>query len=365
MTRRSPEELLRELGRAPIPVEDEEVVSERRQRVVSRIATSLRKGPGEARARRWRRALGWAAVAATLLALIGAGMRARHVSGPALGVASLRTSSSPVMLSQGGKTEVATPNSVRALGLGDGVSTLADSHAEISLASGAEVSIRPSTRIELAEADARAEVVFVALGEIAVRVPRLGPERSFSVKTPDARLVVHGTQFVVRVEAVASGTFTRVEVTEGKVSVERGAERAMLERGDAWPSQKLTSAKPAKPDAPKNVSATTETPASKPSSRLAKAPTPSDLAEQNRLFAAATSARRRGDDRAAVSALTQLINRYPKSVLVPEARVERFRALKRLGRDAEAEGEARKYLVEQRDGAARDEARGVALEPKP
>jgi hypothetical protein len=72
-------------------------------------------------------------------------------------------------------------------------------------------------------------------------------------------------------------------------------------------------------------------------------------------------AKQRGDDDRVVRELDVLMQRYSDSPLAPDARVERFRALKRLGRTAEAARSARRYLAEQPDGFAREEARDVAL----
>ena len=44
--------------------------------------------------------------------------------------------------------------------------------------------------------------------------------------------------------------------------------------------------------------------------------------------------------------------------------MERFRTLKHMGDNQEAAREARRYLLEQRNGAAQDEARDVALGKK-
>jgi hypothetical protein len=44
------------------------------------------------------------------------------------------------------------------------------------------------------------------------------------------------------------------------------------------------------------------------------------------------------------------------------AQVERFRALKSAGQETRASTEARRYLAEHPDGAARSEARDLALE---
>lgn len=91
-------------------------------------------------------------------------------------------------------------------------------------------------------------------------------------------------------------------------------------------------------------------------------PSPADdpeLAMQNRLFADAMNARARGDLAGAVRLLDRLLRRYPASVLGEDARVERFRALARLG-DARAAGAARGYLAAYPGGFARGEARQVA-----
>ncbi len=58
----------------------------------------------------------------------------------------------------------------------------------------------------------------------------------------------------------------------------------------------------------------------------------STLAAENRLYSRALAARDRGDDRAVVATLDELIRRYPGSTLVPAARLERSRAAERLKR---------------------------------
>jgi outer membrane protein assembly factor BamD (BamD/ComL family) len=105
--------------------------------------------------------------------------------------------------------------------------------------------------------------------------------------------------------------------------------------------------------------------------RAAHVPKPKDaaladastLAEQNLLFRRAVDARNEGEDERAVKHFDALLGKYPKSALAQEARVERFRALKRLGRNREAAREARRYLMDHTNGFAKDEARGLALTP--
>ena len=89
----------------------------------------------------------------------------------------------------------------------------------------------------------------------------------------------------------------------------------------------------------------------------------STLEHENGLFRLAIDARNNGDDASAVRRFDQLLATYPKSALAQEAKVERFRALKRMGRSRDAAREARRYLIEHGNGFAEDEARDVALTP--
>lgn len=89
---------------------------------------------------------------------------------------------------------------------------------------------------------------------------------------------------------------------------------------------------------------------------------PSDLAEQNRLFAGAMRARENGDDHGSARLLDEFIRTYPASPLLQEAYVSRFRALQSAGDRAEAALAARRYLFAWPNGYATQEAREVARE---
>ena len=82
-----------------------------------------------------------------------------------------------------------------------------------------------------------------------------------------------------------------------------------------------------------------------------------NLAQANALLASALDASRRGNDTLALARLDELLRRYPDSPVADNARVERFRTLRRLGRAEEASRAATKYLKGDPDGFARDEAR--------
>jgi hypothetical protein len=85
------------------------------------------------------------------------------------------------------------------------------------------------------------------------------------------------------------------------------------------------------------------------------------LAEEISLYRSALSARNAGDDARAVERLAAFAVKYPRSTLRQEASVEHFRALRRLGRTAEAARAAARYLSAYPAGFARAEASELAL----
>ncbi|MCC6898834.1 MAG: FecR domain-containing protein [Polyangiaceae bacterium] len=372
--RSSTPDVLRDWARAPIPLDDGGGADERRARVVSQMARTIRESHvARQQAERRGRAL-WMIAAAAVVALAIGGLW-RGFGNRSAGVgASVRPASAGVLVARGAESRAARSGADEPLEAGDVLSTVAEAQATLRLASGAQVGVEPSSRVTLTAVGAGAEQIDLGVGEVSVRVPALGERGSFRVHTPDARVVVHGTAFVVRVTSrEGGGTDTSVTVSEGKVSVEHGGATLFLTAGQSWSSKPreqaahpapVISAEPAPPAAPNPGPRKAADLAPAPSAPVATAATDrSALAEQNRLFAAAATARKSGDDRAALGHLNQLLARFPQSPLAPEARVERFRTLKRLGQHAEAAREARRYLLDHQGGAARDEARGVALEP--
>ena len=306
-----------------------------------------------------------------------------------------------------------------ALGVGDRV-TRALAGASISMPSGAHAELRAAPRASVIATDEH--TLKVGVGTLEVRVvPQAAPNR-FTVVTPDARVSVRGTVFAVAVtDDVKPRIKTRVSVTEGVVSVEHDGRTWLVGAGQSWPetaplersAERPAAGAPAPapslsvpperiarksgtaretldmPPADESIGAAAlvggrrlaadapalvggrrlaaDAPALVGGRRLAAdAPAPSSattsaLPEQNRLFAAAMAAKGEGRDGDTVRLLGELLGRYPGSPLAQEARVERFRALSRLGRSDEAAREARRYLAEYPGGFARDEARGVAL----
>lgn len=91
----------------------------------------------------------------------------------------------------------------------------------------------------------------------------------------------------------------------------------------------------------------------------------SELELVNQLFAEAKQARREQRDADALALLQRLLTQHPGSVLAHEASVERFRALARLGRMAEAQRYATSYLARYPNGFAADEARRLTGAKEP
>jgi hypothetical protein len=195
-------------------------------------------------------------------------------------------------------------------------------------------------------------------GHVAIDIPADAPPRHLVVTTPHADIVVVGTVLDVSVMQEDQEKVTEVSVQRGHVDVVRqGRTIASLSAGESWSSRRV---------APVGGSATetdetADTPEKATPRLAAKQAEASTLREQNRLYRAALDARNAGRDEQAVALLSQLLTQYPTTPLAQEAKVERLRALRRLGRSEEASQAARRYLAEHGDGFARDEARDAAL----
>jgi hypothetical protein len=241
--------------------------------------------------------------------------------------------------------------------------------ARLALPRGVRVGLASATRTTLLVAAEGEQRLALQAGSLSVSVPKPGGPETFAITTPNAEVVVHGTEFTTSVDFLPDGTpRTAVVVTRGAVLVVHQGVRALVRAGSSWSSDALPSVPPASTvngdgvgagdtsahlghDGAREAALRTGEPASK-----------SELAEQNRLFRLALDARAAHDDAAVVRHLDELLTRFSSTTLAQEARLARFRALKRLGRDREAAREARRYLSTYPDAPARDEARDVLLE---
>jgi hypothetical protein len=170
----------------------------------------------------------------------------------------------------------------------------------------------------------RSEVTLTR-GSLDCDVPKLPAGEQFVVVTPDARVIVHGTSFSVKVVEVARGSSTCVRVREGRVAVQRGAEELWLGAGE---SSGCEQAQAKKADAPHEPAAAE--PAALPRELPSRAPVVNKsrerllasgtLAKETELLQAALSAERKRDFPGARNRLELLLARYPESPLGPEAR---------------------------------------------
>jgi TolA-binding protein len=214
-------------------------------------------------------------------------------------------------------------------------------------------------------------------GYVYVDVPKLRPGHFFGIRTPDTQVTVHGTSFSVEVSEPRFGSVsTSVSVTDGVVTVQRAGEpEIFLTAGTRWVSTVAAASASTAPSASAEIHAAPTVP--RASLDVSRAKTPvvgpdahsgssvgqTRLAEQNRLFADAMTARDRGDDAVAIQMLEGFIRQFPACPLTEDAHVELFRAFVHRGDRGEAARIARQYLAVYSDGFARDEARVLALEP--
>jgi hypothetical protein len=382
---RSPgERALASLREQPLPDPSELSRGAGRRRMVARLE-GQRTRLLEAEARRATRArwaaatMGVAAAAALALALGSSPWRAGHASSiaaptPPTELARLVAGRGAVDLVRARRANQVSDDTLLT---GDQLRTRADGAATVRLGLGAVARLGASTEIELLSPGPPArqsEALRLVTGSVELTVPKQPPGASFSVSAPLAKVIVLGTEF--KVTASAHGP-TRVEVKEGRVLVEHGSGSTFLSAGAAWssatPFEPVASATPSQTSSPPLPEPAPSSSPLTPPARSSRSPlvpsgtaaATSNLAEQNSLLMNALSARREGNDGTALRELDTLLERFPDSALSEDATVERFRALKRLGRIDDARRAARQYLALHPSGFAADEARALALVSAP
>lgn len=340
---------LRALAELPVPEASPHVEALQRRKIIERLERLQVEGSRAAPPKRlWRHAIpirrGMAAIALAAVAAAAAVLVTRAPESSTEPAAHL--AQPPATLAP----------AERPLATGSEVKTEVGSTVQLKTTLGAKISVAGSSELRLAgsEASGTIERVDLALGSIRVKVPKLGAKRQFRVSTPDTLVIVHGTEFSVSVRKDADGrTNTVVEVTSGRVEVRKQRAVEFLNAGAAWSSRASTATPEPKPD-PESKPASTTSP---PSVATPAAAPRGTLAQANALLASALEASRQGNDTLALTRLDELLRRYPDSPVADNARVERFRTLRRLGRDQDAARAASKYLKGDPDGFARDEAR--------
>ncbi|HEY2511498.1 MAG TPA: FecR domain-containing protein [Polyangiaceae bacterium] len=371
---------LRELAEEEIPAEDAATIERRKRRVVEATTRAIaREAKKRALRQRWERIAGGVAAAAAVMAGVGiwrARAHAPEAGGHPAPVALGEPLVGALHRTHDG-ADLPTGVAQSPLGAGDEVTTDPKGRAQVVLTDGVAMTLESNTRLRLPDAPidgtlAAREVVGLRSGAVSVHVPPMPPGHTFSVKTADAEITVHGTAFTVEVAtpdgASPSGEgatpATRVRVSTGVVSVASGGHESFLTAGMEWSSPAESKVLP-----PARVAALPPPPAESAGAPKAAPhpprrddPTPrSRLGEENQLLSSAIAASRSGDYAGAVATLNDLLRRFPSTTLAQEAHVERFRALAHAGDSAAAAREARQYLALYPDGFAREEAKALAV----
>ena len=300
--------------------------------------------------------VGWGVAAAAAAVLLAVGWRSlRSGEGPATpgapggvarGAARAETKMAVADV-EGPGAAIEAPDGARPANLGDRIAAGASvrvpgaGHLLLALDTGTRLRVGASSRVRLTALGStqRFDVESGTLEADVAKVPMGG---RFIVATGDAEVEVKGTRFEVAVVATPSACApfarTQVMVQEGVVVVRFAGGEARLPAGAVWP------ACPPPPPAAAVHTAHNRTrppraaaPTPDRAGPTAAPPDPSTLAEQNDLFAAALSARRRGDVDEAIHWLDRLIARYPKGQLIDSARSERQRLIEVRGERAPSE----------------------------
>ena len=315
----------------PVSVDSERAAA-RRERVIASIEREVSSlGALKAKRGQKRAALAAFALAATVaLGVSGLRLLDRHAPGP-------RPEATLTFVGSVGDTLAQGSQSARSLHAGEAlatdpgeIQTAEAGSAELVSSTGLGLRLGAATRVALSGLlgpDAKNQVLLQE-GLLTCSVPHLQEGQRFSVQTPDARVVVHGTVFSVHVDpARAPGQRTCVEVTDGVVIVHHAGAETALNAGDSWgcAASAAASATSAPVDAehPSEALPAPSAPGAKLSPRVVEHGT---LTDERRLFQRALTADRLGQHDQAQTLLNQLLTKYPSSPLAAEAR----RALSRI-----------------------------------
>lgn len=383
---KEPEALVRELSEERVPPEDPSVLAARRERMIAGIGRTIREAAvdRDRRARRRKVLFVGLSLAAAAALVLGVSFRTLHPTKPvALAapvaqptrVAEVQSLTGTLVVTHGGHARVVDRNELPTLVGGDELETAADGEATLQTER-SRIQVQPATQVSVLSPSMVEERIRLALGRLDLKVSKQPHSpRSVVVETPDAEVVVRGTEFTVAVGSENDVTVTRVRVTEGAVWVLHQGERELLSVGEEWASNgerkgKALVGRDSPEPAPVAIESVPRAPRSvrkgavNAAASRAQAVTASSLREQNRMYQVALDARNRGDDRKALDLFAALIATYPDGHYAELAQVERMRALKRMGDRVSAAAEARRYLSDHGHEFARDEARGIVLGDK-
>jgi len=392
-----------------------------RSRAIAAVSSAL--AARQARRRRVRGGIVVLSLAASALLAFGAvrAISRSSASAPLAVSSAVPTASAglaridPIATPLVGDVRVQTGATVRTiaegtpLAVGDHVIADRTARASVTLVTGTRLALEGTSDLAMTEADPALTIFTLMHGAVRADVAKLKAGARFLVRTTDAEVEVRGTSF--RVAVVPPGapcagsnaaSTTRVEVTEGVVTVRSGSEEVALHPGQSWPEgcasgvgmpapsadvKMNAAASPAPADSfherasrekalrekPRNHPIRSAVPANPDVSNPAiinPAVTPeqeraiSDLAAQNDLFSKAMHEKQSGSANAAVATLERFIATYPASPLAESAVAERMKILA-TSDPARARTAAREYLARYPRGFARGDAEKILATTTP
>lgn len=315
------DKLLAELTHGPISLSSAAELSARRARLLPRLREQVKQVPATRLQNKRRRRLvagGWAAsAAAVVLAAVGASQLFATAEDAQL---VLQPRGNAVeLIDQGEYRAVSEPASISASGRLE-----TKEGAALTTANGVLLELAGQTSVGLDQLNQRSGWrLQLRRGHVACEVPKLGEQKTFSVVTNDAEVIVHGTRFTVTSDA----TSTCVRVAEGRVEVRTNTSATFLTPGQHWGCDAANPEHAAVAPTSEPASAVVGTGKSTQARRAATKPgagatvaTSSTLALETELAGRALAAERRGEFAAAKGLYTRLLEQYPSSPMAPEAR---------------------------------------------
>ncbi|HEX9296570.1 MAG TPA: FecR domain-containing protein [Polyangiaceae bacterium] len=324
------EDLLAPL-REPSPERSGRCSAVDRDRIVARMSAVAKSLPLE-RARR-RRNFAIAAIAAAFAVTLGAAALRVFPDRP-LGVTVVAGEVRLV----GPATRGLAPGETARLSAEGDLTTSAHAEARLLTENGIDIEMFENTRLGLADLQPRSDTLHIDAGAVRCHVPRLAPKQTFSVVTPDAQVVVHGTVFRVDVRHEGTASRTSVRVEEGEVVVRHATGEVTLRASESWTHDGMAEAGTASPPVDAEANQNGEPPKASASPRTGgrrapeiSQPSPGTLDQETRLLRSALAAERSGDFAGAAASLELLVSRYPQSPLLPDARAALARVRMRRG----------------------------------
>ena len=312
----------------PTPVVDAATREERRRRAVSGIQSLLAQ-PRQARRAivhriRWGETAAVMALAAGLALVVGQLWPVNSRKAPVAAFRAISAQGEILCDRDDGKNWTSC-DPAKAAGV-VGFRTLDNARATVETLAGVRIDVEPSSTLLMTDASASALASRVTLtdGTVDVSVPKLGPNRQFSVLTPTATITVHGTAFSVEVRRENNQpTRTCVRLREGVISVLSDHKEERLVAPATWgcgAGADAVAAASANVDVVDGTRDGTTTASNGPRRLNPANPDRSTLAHETKLLQRALGAERRKDLVAAEKSLRQLLIQYPNSVVAPEAR---------------------------------------------